>query len=43
MSRRRQYGFELVELRLGRVLADEAGATAQLHDKGVQDAVAVIG
>jgi hypothetical protein len=42
-ARRRQYGFELVELRLGRVLGDEAGGTPQLHDKGVQDAVAVIG
>ena len=41
--RRRQYGFELVELRLGRVLGGEAGGALQLHDKGVQDAVAVIG
>ncbi len=42
-ARRRQYGFELVELRLGRVLGGEAGGAPQLHDKGVQDAVAVIG
>jgi hypothetical protein len=41
--RRRQYGFELVELRLGRVLGGETRGTTQLHDKGVQDAVAVIG
>jgi len=42
-ARRRQYGFELVELRLGRVGGGEAGGTPQLNDKGVQDAVAVIG
>jgi len=42
-ARRRQYGFELLELRLGRVLGSEAGGAPQLHDKGVQDAVAVIG
>jgi hypothetical protein len=42
-ARRRQYGFELVELRLRRVLGGEAGGATQLHDKGVQDAVAVIG
>jgi len=42
-ARRRQYGFELVELRLGRVLGGEAGGAPQLHDKGVQDAVAVMG
>src|SRR5262249_42505945 len=34
---------ELVELRLRRVLGGEAGGTPQLHDKGVQDAVAMIG
>jgi hypothetical protein len=42
-ARRRQYGFELVELRLRRVLGGKAGGTPQLHDKRVQDAVAVIG
>jgi len=42
MAECRQYGFEFFELRLGRVLGAEAGG-AQLHDKGVQDAVAVIG
>jgi hypothetical protein len=41
--RRRQYGFELVELGLGRVVGGEAGGTTQRHDIGVQDAVAVIG
>src|SRR5215831_7673153 len=41
-GRGRQYGFKLVELRLGRVLGGEAGGAPQLHDKGVQDAVAVI-
>src|SRR5262249_61542896 len=38
-----QEGFELVELWLGRVLGGEAGGAPLLHDKGVQDAVAVIG
>ena len=33
----------LVEQRLGRVLGGEAGSTPQLLDKGVQDAVAMIG
>src|SRR6516162_656849 len=41
-ARRRQYSFELVELRLGRVLGGEARGAPQLHDKGVQDAVTVI-
>jgi hypothetical protein len=40
---RRQYRFELVELRLRRILGGEAGGAPQRHDKGVQDAVAVIG
>src|SRR6516225_7573121 len=42
-ARRRQYGFELVELRLRRVLGGEAGGAPQRHDKGMQDAVAVMG
>src|SRR6516165_3120832 len=41
--RRRQYGFKLVELSRRRVPGGEAGGTTQRHDKGVQDAVAVIG
>ena len=35
--------FEPVKLRLRRVVGGEAGGAPQLHDKGVQDAVAVIG
>jgi hypothetical protein len=42
-ARGRQYRFELVELGLGRVLGGEAGGAPQLHDKGVENAVAVIG
>src|SRR5215472_14255644 len=42
-ARRRQYGFEPVEPSLRRVLKGEAGGAPQRDDKGVQDAVAVIG
>src|SRR5262249_19363860 len=42
-ARRRQYGFELFELRLGRALGGEARGAPQRHDKGVQNAVAMIG
>jgi hypothetical protein len=34
-ARRRQYGFELVELRLDRVLGGESGGAPQLDNKGV--------